>query len=370
MSTSEERSQVTPAEVPAAYEEVVSATEGREENVLRPRVAPAVEERLRKEPFTFQFFQALRLLEQLFPQREPVGRFVPPSKEVARFTAHQSISFPASDIHSLEFRDDKPPCMDVNFMGLTGPNGVLPLWYTVLMLDRMRAGDQSMRDFFDIFNHRGISLFFRAWEKYRFTISYERGERGSFTQFLLDIVGLGTKGLADRQSVEDDSLIFYSGLLAQKPRSAQALAQIVSDYFSVPVEVEQFLGAWHRLEEDNQCLLDFVEPDISEKVGEGAVVGDEVWDPHARVRLKIGPLPLEKYLDFLPNGTAYKPLRAILRFFSNEEFDFEVQLILKREEVPLCELGAEGDGAPQLGWVTWMRSVPIQRDPQDTILQL
>jgi type VI secretion system protein ImpH len=367
MSEPEHNTSLSPT-TPADGAEVLSATGDREENVRPQRVASSVEERLRQEPFVFRFFQAVRLLERLLPDRQPVGRFVPPSKEVVRFSVHQSTAFPPSDIYALEWGEGQPR-MEVNFMGLTGPNGVLPLWYTLLLMERTRAGDSAMRALFDIFNHRAISLLFRAWEKYRFTISYERGERGSFTQFLLDIIGLGTRGLADRQAVEDDSLIFYSGLLSQKPRSAQALAQVVGDYFDVPVEVEQFLGSWHRLEEDNQCLLDFVDPDISERVGEGAVVGDEMWDPHSRVRLRIGPLTLEKYLDFLPNGTAHKPLRALLRFFSNDEFEFEVQLMLKRDEVPLCELGAEGDGAPQLGWVTWMRSVPMQRDPQDTILQ-
>ena len=348
---------------------VVSATSGRQEQVRSPRVSKKVEQRLRNEPYAFQFFQAVRLLEQLLPEREPVGRFVPPSKEVVRFSVHQSVTFPPSDIHSLEENEGQQPRMEVNFLGMTGPNGVLPLWYTALIRERMRAGDHTLPAFLDIFNHRMVSIFYRAWEKYRFTISYERGERRSFTQFLLDLIGLGTKGLADRQQVADDSLIFYSGLLGQKPRSAQALAQIVGDYFGVQVEVEQFLGAWYRLDEDNLCNLDVNGPDISEMVGGGAVVGDEVWDPHARVRLKLGPMPLEKYLQFLPNGPAHKPLRAILSFFSNDEFDFEVQLLLKRDEVPLCELGAEGEGAPQLGWVTWMRSVPMQRDPQETILQ-
>src|SRR5271167_2707215 len=79
------------------------------------------------------------------------------------------------------------------------------------------------------------------------------------------------------------------------------------------------------------------------------------------------PLNLENYLDFLPNGSAYEPLRSLLRFWTNEEIDFEVQLILKREEVPPCQLGGEGDGAPQLGWVTWMKSKPMERHPEETI---
>jgi type VI secretion system protein ImpH len=110
--------------------------------------------------------------------------------------------------------------------------------------------------------------------------------------------------------------------------------------------------------------------DFSEQLGGGAVIGDEVWDPQSRVRIKVGPLAMDRYLDFLPSGTAYAPLRDITRFYSGDEVDFEVQLILKREAVPACELGAEGENAPRLGWVTWVKSVPMLEDPSDTVLRL
>lgn len=329
----------------------------------------SLEKRLENEPFAFRFFQAVRLLEHLWPEREPVGRFARPEQEVARFSANPSLTFPPSEIHALEQREGKPPRVIVNFMGLTGPLGVLPIWYTNLIKERVRAGDTAPRDFLDIFNHRAISLFFHAWEKHRFAISYERGEREGLTAYLLDFVGLGTEGLEDRQDIPDDALLFYAGLLSQRPRSAASMAQILSDYFDVPVEVEQFIGAWYRLDRRSICIMD-ERPDISQQVGFGAIVGDEVWDQHSRARIKIGPLSMERYLEFLPNGSAFRPLRALTRFFSNGEVDFEVQLILEQPQVPRCELGGEGDARPQLGWVTWMKSGPMDRNPGDTILEL
>lgn len=332
-------------------------------------LAPELAERLEKEAFVFRFFQAVRLLEQVSPQREPVGRFARPEHEAVRFTVNQSLAFPASEIQSLEMREGKAPLMTVNFMGLTGPLGVLPIWYTNFIRERVKARDTTTPAFFDIFNHRMISLFFHAWEKYRFSISYERGAREGLTQCLADITGLGTDGLENRQNVPDDSLLFYAGLLSQKPRSAQNLAQILSDYFDVPVEIEQFIGAWYRLDPINLCHMD-ERPDFSEQVGLGAVVGDEMWDQHSRARIKIGPLTVEKYLEFLPNGTAHQPLKALTKFYSNGEVDFEAQLILRKDEVPPCSLGASGPDAPQLGWVTWMKTAPLGRHPGDTILEL
>ena len=177
------------------------------------------------------------------------------------------------------------------------------------------------------------------------------------------------RGLQNRQSIPDEALLHYVALFAQQSRSAAALEAILSDYFQVPVEVEQFTGAWYRLETPTQCRFEDGDEE-SRQLGAGAVVGDEVWDRQGSVRIKLGPMGLERYCDFLPDGSAYEPLKAVTKFFSNGEFDFEVQLTLKRDEVPECDLSAEDEEPPRLGWVTWLKSKPIDKDPADTILRL
>jgi type VI secretion system protein ImpH len=343
---------------------------GAEGGTVNPNLAASeVGEKLRREPYSFDFFQAVRLLERFFPERTSVGRFAHPDTEVARFGAHPSLAFPASQIQAMDWPEEKAVRMTVNFMGLTGPEGVLPNPYTSLIIERMRAADYSPRDFLDVFNHRIISLFYRAWRKYRFDVACEQGERDLFSRHLLSLLGLGTDGLRDRQAVSDDTMVYYSGLLAQRPRSAQALQQILADYFDVPVQIEQFAGGWYRLDRETQCRLSEGN-NQSEELGFGAVVGDEVWDQQSKVRVVLGPLNLERYADFLPDGQSWEPLRAWVKFFSNDEWDFEVKLILEREQVPACTLGAEGASGPQLGWVSWVKSVPFSRDPDDTVLAL
>jgi len=328
-----------------------------------------IEAKLRREPHCFDFFQAVRLLERLRPEKKPVGEFAHPENEIARFRAHPSLAFPASQIQEAEWPEARAIRMLVNFMGLIGPEGVLPNPYTSLIIERQRDGDHTLRDFLDIFNHRIISLFYRAWRKYRFDVACEVGERQLFSRHLLSLLGLGTEGMRDRQRISDDSLIYYAGLLSQRPHSAQALQQILSDYFDVPVVIEQFAGAWYPLDPQTQCRLS----EGGEQSGElalGAVVGDEMWNQQSRVRIVLGPLSLARYADFLPDGQSYEPLRAWVRFFSNDEWDFEVKLILDREQVPACTLGADGISGPQLGWVSWVKSAPFQRDPGDTVLAL
>jgi type VI secretion system protein ImpH len=331
--------------------------------------ASTVGEKLRKEPFSFDFFQAVRLLERFFSERTSVGKFAHPGTEVARFGAHPSLAFPASQIQAMDCPKGGPVQMTVNFMGLVGPEGVLPNPYTTLIIERLRFGDYSLRDFLNIFNHRAISLFYRAWRRYRFDVACEHGEGELFSRHLLSLVGLGSEGLRERQAVSDDTLIYYSGLLSQRPRSAQALKQILTDYFDVPVEIEQFAGGWYRLDPETQCRLSEANDD-NDELGFGVVVGDEVWNQQSRVRIVLGPLSLERYADFLPGGQCWEPLRAWVRFFSNDEWDFEVKLILEREQVPACTLGAEGTSGPQLGWMSWVKSASFSRNPDDTVLAI
>lgn len=332
-----------------------------------------LEDVMRKDPWGFQFFQAVRLIERMRPERRPVGRFFHPGREVVRFQTNVATAFPASQIQDLQWPEGRAPMMMINFMGLTGPLGVLPIYYTELLMERVRAKDRTLINFLDLFNHRMISLFYQAWEKYRFGIGYERGEGDRLSQYLLDLIGLGTKGLQRRQAVRDESLLFYAGLLSLHTRSESALERILQDYFEVDVEVDQFVGAWYSLDRGDQCCFQMAST-YSEQLGVGAVVGDEIWDQQSGLRIQLGPLTLAQYMDFLPEGSAYEPLRAIARFFAGSELDFEVQLILKREEVPECNLDDtlvdRGEVAPQLGWSTWAKTQPMRRDPGDTILRI
>ena len=343
------------------------ATPGGSENTAVARWPIA--ELLEQEPYLFEFFQAIRLMARTQPERQVVGGFNTPVSEVVRFGANPDVSFPASEIQSLELRPGKPPLMRVNFMGLHGPQGVLPRAYCELVNERIRVRDTTLRDFLDLFNHRIISLFYQAWEKFHFEIPYERGELDRFSHYVLALLGLNTPGLQDRQEVADDSLLFYGGLLSMHSRSAAGLRQVLSDYFNVPVEIEQFVGAWYPVDVESQCSLG-ENGGYSEQLGIGAVVGDETWDQQSRVRIQLGPLTLEQYEDFLPGREGHRQLRSLTRFCTGGEHDVEVQLILRRQDVPACELKPQDGDGPQLGWTSWIKSAEFSHDAGETVLEL
>jgi type VI secretion system protein ImpH len=344
---------------------------GTENPGLTPAAASlaVVRSDLREHPGRFDFFQAVRLLLRMFNQRGAPGAPASATREVLRFRVNNSFGFPPSQIDSIDW-DGDVPVMAVNFMGLTGPMGVLPRVYTELIMSRGRARDRAQADFFDIFNHRMISLFYQAWEKYRSPVAYERDGEDRVSNYLMSLIGLGTGGLRDRMVIRDDSLLYYAGLLSLQPHSAVAIRGVLQDYFGVPVEVKQFVGAWQRLGKADQCELGNG-ASFTSQLGVGTVVGDEIWDRQSRIRLKLGPLTERQYLDFLPGGAAYEALREMARFSCGIHLEIEVQLSLQREAVPRCELGEVGLTGPRLGWFAWIKSGPdFDRAPEDTVFLL
>jgi type VI secretion system protein ImpH len=326
-------------------------------------------ERLFAESYRFDFFQAVRLLERLYPQRQPVGRGnTTPADEVVRFRTRPSLAFPPSQLYSITTRNGDAAHdlveMTVAFMGLTGPLGVLPDFYTELLAERARQKDKALWEFLDLFNHRMLSLFYRAWEKYRFPVGYERDRSDAFTEYLFHLIGLGGRELrGDQLHLPDTSLLFYGGLIAQRPHSASAVEAILSDYFNVPARVHQFAGQWLELEEDEQTRLGAV----NHELGISAIAGTRVWDDQSKFRLLLGPMKFPEFRSFLPPGKSFQPLAGLVRFLVGQEFDFDIQLALLAAEVPACHLSTQPDEQPRLGWTTWLKTRDLISDDSQVV---
>ena len=332
---------------------------------------PSLREELLTRGFRFEFFQAVRLLTRWHPSRQPVGRRALPGEEVLRFRSHLSLSFPPSEIFHIESgkHAQAPIDMTVAFMGLTGAEGALPRYYTELLMQRAQVNDYALRDFLDLFNHRLISLFYRAWEKHHCVVGYERaretGEEDRFARLLYAVLGLGTAGIREQLGGDDGSLLRYAGLLVQRPRAAHALQQCLSDAFQVPVQVRQFMGAWLSVQEEDWSRLGT--PGRNNLLGQTAVAGTKVWDQQARFQVRLGPLDFETFSGLLPSGKTFATLVRMTKFLAGPEFEFDVNLALKAPEVPLCRLRESDAYVPRLGWTTWLSSTPRTTDAEDVM---
>ena len=363
------------------------AAEGRRED-------PALIDRLLREPGRFGFFQAVRLLERIESARGRVGEDTLVGREAVRFRAAPTLRFPASEILSIapprredEGEDPDSPAppyeMIVTFMGLTGPKGVLPSYFTRLLLRRLRAKDRTLRNFFDVLNHRRIALFYRAWGKYRFPIAYERARSreitndDTFTRCLFSLVGLGTPGLrgrqkdGDRTSLDDHTFIYYGGLFAHHPRSAVALEGMLGFQFGLGVRIEQYRAQWLNLEERDRSKLPGLGRPAGQhdRLGRDVVLGRRVWDVASKFRIRLGPLGLGTFNRFLPPplGDSLVALTQLARTYAGADLDFDVQLAVAAGERPRCELGGRGERRGHLGWNVWLSSGPFAEENGDAV---
>jgi type VI secretion system protein ImpH len=270
--------------------------------------------------------------------------------------------------------------MVVAFIGLIGPNGVLPRHYTDLVMRRLQEKDRTLREFFDLFHHRTISLFYRAWEKYRFPFAFERRERSTgtksedlFSQVLRCFVGLGTGELANRQEIPDDAYLYYSGLFAQTHRSADALAAVLRDYFQMPVTVEQFQGQWLYLDDRDLSTMPSrrQREGVNAVLGVSLVAGRRIWDAQSKFRIRVGPLKLAEFRRFFParpgfaGGDILRPFCQLIRMYVGIEYDFDIQPILEASEIPAFRLDSKSDAGPRLGWTTWSRARAAERNAEE-----
>jgi type VI secretion system protein ImpH len=290
--------------------------------------------------------------------------------------------------------------MTVAFMGLTGPSGALPRHYTEFLLRHQKEADDAekfaLRDWFDLFNHRLISLFFRAWEKYRFYVPYERGEYrrpepDPYTLCLFSLIGLGMPALRQRLRVslaeEDDehrrehvlaeikdlALVHYSGHLSHQVRTALGLEAVLRDYFQFPVEVEQFRGQWLRLDLANQSCMS--EGSRTCELGVNLVAGDRVWDVQGKFRVRIGPLSYTQFTSLIPDCApvleqkTFFLLAHLIRLYVGPDLDFDVQLVLRAVDIPQCRMEESPTFSPRLGWNTWIANEPFKCAAEDSVFE-
>lgn len=332
------------------------------------RADRSLTELLFERPYEFDFFQAVRLLTLMYPDRRVLSALGEGTSDAVRFHALPSLNFPPSAIHDMT--EGNPLHMTVAFMGLTGPQGALPEHYTEFLIARLFEKDSAAAAFFDLFNHRFVALFYQAWAKHNLPASYERdrvlkSKDHGITQYVFDLIGMGTGGLRGRLLVPDEALLLYAGLIAQRPHSASALRAILADYFQIPVEVRQFAGKWNALSRANLSYLDG--EGSYNRLGFGAIAGDEVWNQQAGFVVELGPLTYDRFIHFLPDGEAFAKLGSLVRFFAGHVLDFEVQLYLRKDQVPFCELSDQTQ-SPRLGWSTWLKTEEFSQDARDTIL--
>ncbi len=337
-------------------------------------------ERLERNGGDQSFFQAVRLV--LNHTRTTIGRDHSPTKDPLKFRAHASVAYPAGEIgavipgHSVDRPsstklNSKKPIIEATFFGLYGPDSALPLHYTQLIIDRIRNKDHALREFLDLFNHRLISLFYRAWEKHHFPIAFETASRAHqpdlMTDALLSIVGFGNQAVQNRLRIPENTWLHFAGIKALRGARGDALEKMLASHFRIPVKVIPFQGEWLRIPKDQQSALGTPKlgQSLGNQLGVEAVAGSQFWAIEHRFRVQLGPLSLKTFQTFTPTSKNLLPLAQLVRTYVGPTFDFDVQAVLVRTEVPGTSLSSVG--GTRLGWDSWLGEYRLPQDASDAV---
>jgi type VI secretion system protein ImpH len=259
-----------------------------------------------------------------------------------------------------DLRVSFPSQLRVYMFGLLGPNGPLPLHVTEYIRERLHhAGDPTPARFLDLFHHRFLALFYRAWAQAQPHVNHDRPDADRFANCIASFIGLGAPALRNRDTVPDVAKLFHATALMVQPRSRDGLAAIIRQFFGVAVRIEEFVGGWMPLGERERTRLG--ERGAGASLGGGAVLGGRVWDRQHRFRIHLGPLGLADYRRFLPGDTPLRELVDWVRFYLGFELEWDVRLQLAATQVPRLELGRQG----QLGWTTWLGKRRTSEDAGD-----
>jgi type VI secretion system protein ImpH len=300
-------------------------------------------------PRRFRLDAAVRVLTRARRTYDPA--------EAVRFRSPAGLVYPPSEVIEIRQQGDTVPEMTVGLMGLTGPSGVLPRYYSELVTQTLRARSAALRDFLDLLTHRFVAFFARAATKYEPARAAETAllqggtARDPVAQVLLALTGYGTPHLADRLAAGTEPLLHYAGVVALRPRSADRLGALISDWLGMSVEVVEFAGAWLTLPPDQRTRISANGAWC--RLGVDAAAGIRAWDPQARVILRIGPLDLKTFQRLLPDRIALHRLVSLVRAYLGFELGFAINPVLAAREVPPLRLDATADPPPRLGWNTW-----------------
>lgn len=319
---------------------------------------------LKQAPYEFDLYAALRRIECIARTLPRLGASLHPKDDPVRLGQEPDLAFaPAALASFATTKADRVPRLGVLCFGLLGPNGPLPLHMTDYVRERqLNNNDPTFVRFLDMFHHRLLSLFYRAWADSQPTVHFDRPDSDRFQIYLGALIGMGMASLRQRDEVSDAAKRYYAGHLVNHRRNAAGLVALLKDYFRLPFKLTQFVGHWLTLPLLGRCYLGHT--DEGAQLGIGTVIGRRVWDIQGKFRLEIGPLNYQQYADFLPGGAALKRLATWVKNYMGDELAWDVRLVLSNSDMPQLKLGR----GLRLGFTTWLASQTPTHDLDDLSL--
>lgn len=321
-------------------------------------------------PGAFDLFQTMRRIDAFNRDRPRLGDALRPGDEPIRFVEEPTLTFAVGAISGVDWPEARAPQLRQRVMGFLGPNGALPIHLTEYARERvLHFSDPTFGAFLNTLLNRFGLFFYRAWARAQPVVALDRPADAPIVRHVGALFGHGEATQRGRDALGDGlgdfAKLHFVGRLARQVRDADGLEAWVRLHFGVPVAVEQFSGHWMPLAREERSRL---RRDGQHGLGRGAVLGSAVWDVQHKFRLVIGPLRWARFTALLPGGGELEQLQAMVRQYVGFEFDWDLRLILARDDVPDWRLGraaAPGSGVGRLGRTSWLNGRRTRRDAGD-----
>ena len=326
-----------------------------------------IEALLKEKPERFDFYQAVKLIEQLkrgrgFSEKESLD-----TGQSVSFSSAVSQSFPASNIADLKFPEKTSDSVEmrVNFMGLAGAHGPLPAPVTEMIIDQTRSKNHAAAAFLDIFNNRLIQLFYKSRAQSSGSLGSAPGDQHAVGQAILSIAGLAGSPSHNR-AISDMELMRFAGLLAKRPLSRVALEKIISGLFNVQVKVKEFVGRWLSIDASHQTCIG--RKGLNNELGQTTVLGTRSWDQGGAVEIELGPLSSNEFSSFLADGDRHKPIQELVQLCVDPGLTVRLRLKAESDSRSPATLGSTSNC--RLGWSSWLIMGGQSREDSQVTLSL
>jgi type VI secretion system protein ImpH len=316
-----------------------------------------------KAPEKYDFFALLRAIECACSDSMRLGEATRPADETIRLGQEASLAFPPSSLAYVEpSKEGRPPRIGVHFLGVFGPNGPLPLHLTEYARERIRnAGDPTLCRFLDIFHHRILTLFYRAWAITQPTVSRDRPRSDRFMTYVGSLLGVGSPAVRDRDAFPDSVKFYFAGRLAYQARNAEGLKAMVSEYLGLPTDLEEFIGEWTPLQQEERWRI--TRTARAGALGVSTILGARAWQRQTKFRLVFGPLKEADFQSMLPGSPRLNRLKALVRNYVGDSLTWDLRLFLDKRVSQPFRL----DRITRLGWTSWLGHCPEGEGREDLI---
>jgi type VI secretion system protein ImpH len=241
-----------------------------------------------------------------------------------------------TDVYTVEGIKDGSPEITVNISGMFGIDGPLPDPYLEDYILYNKNNRQAVLDFLNIFSNKILSLRY-LYDKKQITECLSTPINESLVGNIMCIMG-GTQD-GSSKSLPDQFRISAQNLFWRHNRSAESLRVMLSSFFDVEVEIEQFAGGF------TDSVDEYETSRIGRSynsLGENTILGNKIWDSMKGIKIHIKSLDWEKYLEFLPTKSGrdnefskLHKMKEIVRIYV--PFGIDVKLVFHLAETYIEE---------------------------------